>query len=450
MHLANMDNEQHFRDLLDVANRNNASFYPIDPRGLAVFDFPMGPSSNQSRGWRRTWRACKNRIEVLRTLADATDGLAVVNTNDLDKGLKRIADDLTSYYLLGYYSTNSKPDGGYRRINVRVRKPGIDVRARRGYRAVTAAEVSASTPAAAAPVPEAVKTTNAALATLSRTRPDQRFSVHAIPVRDTPGGRVTGLWIAGELQMPLQEFAAGATAAIELPGAAPASVVLKAGERAFLIKVAVPDGAGVIDVRARLTAASGSAVPLTEGARVDSATGSAQPLLYRRGPSTGNRQQPAADFRFSRTERLRLELPIAADVTPGGGRLLDRNAQPLQIPVQIAERQDADGQRWLTADAVLSALGAGDYLIDRALARARAFAKDNKAKVFPTLKRALRINDEDLLSKIYNQHKQVETVDGRVDASLVADTIRDARQTENITKEIPANQVFDFSYLPAR
>jgi ABC-type nitrate/sulfonate/bicarbonate transport system substrate-binding protein len=86
----------------------------------------------------------------------------------------------------------------------------------------------------------------------------------------------------------------------------------------------------------------------------------------------------------------------------------------------------------------------------RALTRARAFAKDNKAKVLPTLKRAMRIDDEDLLSKIYDQHKQVETADGRVDTALIADTIRDARQSENITKEIPANQVFDFSYLPAR
>lgn len=86
----------------------------------------------------------------------------------------------------------------------------------------------------------------------------------------------------------------------------------------------------------------------------------------------------------------------------------------------------------------------------RALTRARAFAKDNKAKVLATLKRAMRIDDEDLLSKIYDQHKQVETVDGRVDANLISDTIRDARQSENITKEIPANQVFDFSYLPAR
>jgi NitT/TauT family transport system substrate-binding protein len=88
--------------------------------------------------------------------------------------------------------------------------------------------------------------------------------------------------------------------------------------------------------------------------------------------------------------------------------------------------------------------------LTRAIARARAFAKDNKAKIMPTIKRALRIDDEELLNKIYDQHKLVETADGRVDAALVADTIRDARQTEKIDKEIPANQVFDFSYLPAR
>ena len=88
--------------------------------------------------------------------------------------------------------------------------------------------------------------------------------------------------------------------------------------------------------------------------------------------------------------------------------------------------------------------------LTRALARARTFAKENKTRILPTLKRALHIDDDDLLSKIYEQHKQVETADGRVDAQLIADTIRDARQTEGITKEIPANQVFDFSYLPAR
>ena len=88
--------------------------------------------------------------------------------------------------------------------------------------------------------------------------------------------------------------------------------------------------------------------------------------------------------------------------------------------------------------------------LTRALMRARVFARENKAKVMPTIKRAMRLEDDDLLSKIYDQHKQVETADGRVDAQLIADTIRDARQTEGITKEIAANQVFDFSYLPAR
>ena len=88
--------------------------------------------------------------------------------------------------------------------------------------------------------------------------------------------------------------------------------------------------------------------------------------------------------------------------------------------------------------------------LTRALMRARVFARENKAKVMPTIKRAMRLEDDDLLSKIFDQHKQVETADGKVDAQLIADTIRDARQTEGITKEIPASQVFDFSYLPAR
>ena len=88
--------------------------------------------------------------------------------------------------------------------------------------------------------------------------------------------------------------------------------------------------------------------------------------------------------------------------------------------------------------------------LTRAIARARTFAKENKAKIMPTIKRALRIEDEELLSKIYDQHKLVETGDGRVDAKLMADTIHDARQTEKIEKEIPVNQVFDFSYLPVK
>jgi NitT/TauT family transport system substrate-binding protein len=86
----------------------------------------------------------------------------------------------------------------------------------------------------------------------------------------------------------------------------------------------------------------------------------------------------------------------------------------------------------------------------RALARARAFARDNKPATVAILKRFVQMNDEELVGKIYDYHKRAETPDGRVDAALSADTIRDSSQAEGITKEIPVNQVFDFSYLPAQ
>jgi VWFA-related protein len=363
MYLSSIDNDEYFRRILEVANRNNASFYPIDPRGLAAFDAPLGPDAPPLIQVDQAMLT--RRIETLRTLAENTDGLAVVNSNDLDRGLRRVADDLSSYYLLGYYSSNAKPDGTYRKITVRVKRPGVDVRARRGYRAATLEEVNASRLAAASPTADATKPTEAALARLGRIRPEQRFVIHAAPVRPSPAGPVSAVWVAGELQGPAEEFAGGASATIEIGGAAPAqsTATLKQAERAFLLKLPLPEGAaGTVEIRARLTPAAGG-TPLSDAAKVDLDPALLEPLLFRRGLSTGNRLQPAAGFQFSRTDRLHMELPIA-NATPGTGRLLDRNAQPLQIPVQVGEKTDPEGQRWLTADATLSALGAGDYVVE--------------------------------------------------------------------------------------
>jgi len=291
-----------------------------------------------------------------------------VNTNDLNRGLQRIADDFTSYYLLGYYSTNTKLDGQFRRINVRVRRPGVEVRARRGYRAATAEEVNASRAAAAAPIPDATKTATAALARLGGIRPEQRFVIHAAPFRPSPAAPVSTVWVAGELQGPAEEFATGANASIEISGAASAAstATLKPGERAFLVKIPVQAATpAAVDIRVRMTPAAGG-TPVMDVAKLDLDPALQQPLLFRRGLATGNRVQPAASFQFSRTDRLHLELPIST-ATPGTGRFLDRNAQPLQIPVQVGEKTDAEGQRWLTADATLSALGAGDYILEISL-----------------------------------------------------------------------------------
>ena len=101
MRLAQLDNDNQFRDMLDEANRANASFYPIDPRGLAVFDTPLvrqdvpGPPPPMAPP--SVDRAMlRGRINSLRTLAEATDGLAIVNSNDLAGGLRRVVDDLSS------------------------------------------------------------------------------------------------------------------------------------------------------------------------------------------------------------------------------------------------------------------------------------------------------------------------------------------------------------------
>jgi VWFA-related protein len=366
MRLAMEDNQKYFRDILGEANRSNASFYPIDPRGLVVFDTPMGPD----RPAPITVDAAmlRTRQEAMRTMAANTDGLAVITSNDLDRGLRRIADDLTSYYLLGYYSTNAKLDGRFRSLKVRVKRAGIDVRARRGYRAATAAEVTAARTAADAPVPEVTAAVNAALTALARIRPDTRFHLYA-----TASLRAGVLWVAGELPPSSGrsiELWQGGHADIEVIGAGTTlvkRVALSPGERAFLTSLKMPSGVAPteVDVRGRFEPADDRGSPITSTIRISAAPATPQPLLFRRGPTTGNRVQPAAAPSFSRTERLHLEIPADADMKPGLARLLDRNGRALPVPIMTGERFDEPtGQRWVVADVTLAPLGPGDYAIE--------------------------------------------------------------------------------------
>jgi hypothetical protein len=74
---------------------------------------------------------------------------------------------------------------------------------------------------------------------------------------------------------------------------------------------------------------------------------------------------PTADLRFTRADRLHLEVPVAASMQPGAGRLLDRTGQPLPVPVTVAERTDAEtGQKWIVADVILAPLAPADYGVE--------------------------------------------------------------------------------------
>ena len=160
MMLGQMDSDEHLRRIFDLSNRANAAFYPVDPRGLVVFDTPIAqprtglppPGATTFTPPRVDSQLLQARANSLRDLAVATDGLAIVGTNNLEAGFKRVTDDLSSYYLLGYYSTG-KLDGRFHSIRVRVKRPGVQVRARRGYLAPTVAEVTASANRLAPPAP---------------------------------------------------------------------------------------------------------------------------------------------------------------------------------------------------------------------------------------------------------------------------------------------------------
>ena len=371
MRLASIDNAQFLRDLTNDANRANATFYTIDPRGLAAFDSPIYRDQDEvgvPPNVAEDHRHMKQRHDAMAELASATDGITLMNSNDLDSGLRRMAADLSSYYLLGYYSTNSKLDGRFRSITVRVKRPGVDVRARPGYRAPTEAEVAAGRLAANPPAPEPASAVASALARLTGIRPGARFRLHAVPAPGAGTDRATTVWVAGELPSA-PAWARGGTVTLEITGpesAAQAQLALKPGERAFVTPVAIREGAAEITVRARLSNPDPRVTPFTESLRLNmSPDGPPQALLFRRGPATGNRWQPAADFQFTRSERVRLELPVSSEVNPGTGRLLDQAGQARPVPVAVGERTDANGtQRWLTADVTLAALGAGDYVVE--------------------------------------------------------------------------------------
>jgi VWFA-related protein len=370
IYLSQINDDVYFREILGEANRANATFYTVDPRGLPVFDAPIGPDAPPPVTV--DFAMLKHRQDTLHMLAENTDGFTVMNSNDLDTGLKRIANDLSSYYLLGYLSTNSKLDGKYHQIKVRVKRPGIDVRARKGYRSPTEEEVAAARTAAAAPVPPAAAAVNTAMSSLSRLRPDWRFSMNAVPMAKAGSKTVSTIWIAGEVPQGQagSAFAAGGTVSLDVragTSTGSARVTLAAGERTFAVPVTLssPVDSGALDVRAALNANDPTASPFSDILRMDLATSLGQPMVFRRGPSTGNRLLPAGSFQFSRTERVRLEFPLSADAKLGTGRLLDKAGQPVTVPVTIGERTDAQsGQRWMTADVILAALGASDYVIE--------------------------------------------------------------------------------------
>jgi VWFA-related protein len=356
-----LDNRNRMSELVARANRQNVTFYPVNPSGLEVFDIAMSERVDASVALNMS--RVENRIDTMRTLSDNTDGLTVV-TNDLSAGLRRIVDDVSAYYVLGYSSTNPRADGTYRRIEVKINRPGVRVRARRGYLAPKPAPESRGPATAAGPAMPAGFAD--AMGVLSRLRTSDEVFTHAV----ADGGEMSVTVELAAAQAANPRWTGGADVRVQITTAAgePAGSAtgrIEPPARGVLIRVPLLATSTTADAfRVSVSVGAGSAAEATASVRRAAGTVIGDPVVYRAMPAGTSPLRPAADFQFRRTERVHIEWAVRGDVPDRrAARLLNRTGQPMAVPVTVTTR-DRDGRTMLAADLALAPLADGDYVIE--------------------------------------------------------------------------------------
>ena len=126
-----------FKWVAEAARRANTAVYFVNAKGLEGMPFSLtaqfgGALPAQDVGFALTEGSWE--VEGAEAIASDSGGFSVRDTNDLSGGVKRIADENSSYYLLGYNPTNPARDGAFRKITVKLAgRKGLEVRARKGY-----------------------------------------------------------------------------------------------------------------------------------------------------------------------------------------------------------------------------------------------------------------------------------------------------------------------------
>jgi VWFA-related protein len=123
-----VDNQSQIRATVNAAVRANVSFYPIDARGLvamapagdATVASPKGTGVFTGSAQTSARTSFHDTQDTIYTLAADTGGKALLDSNDLTLGIKAVQTDISSYYVLGYYSANPAQDGKYRHVTVKV------------------------------------------------------------------------------------------------------------------------------------------------------------------------------------------------------------------------------------------------------------------------------------------------------------------------------------------
>jgi len=140
------------KDVYDAAHRADVEIYTVDPRGLTQPERAVRGGIGAIGGFGQTDGSTvrsqiagniRRQQDRLRENAEQTGGLAFVNMNDLPRAVDELVADNGSFYMLGYYPSPFEADGKFHPISVKVKRPGLHVRARAGYVASASADVSA-------------------------------------------------------------------------------------------------------------------------------------------------------------------------------------------------------------------------------------------------------------------------------------------------------------------
>jgi VWFA-related protein len=379
--LADTDLQIDLREVYGTANRNNVAIYPVDPRRLTATAFEI--SDNIGSQTDRAYLAAT--IDTLRTLSEGSDGRAIVSRNDITLAMKQIVLDSSAYYLLGYSSSAAPSDGRFHEIRVRVRRPGVQVRARPGYWAVTSEDLSRVTAAAAASEPpSAFETALAAIAPPPRSRlirtwigtgrGDQgktRITLVWEPLPPTPGE------VVRESDRPARVVvtATGEDGSPYFRGRVPAEatgpstggrVVFEAPPGPVQLRLSVEgEGAEVLDSETR-------EVAIPDLTTADAVFGT--PEIFRARTvrdlqelKANAQAVPTAAREFSRTERLLIRVPTfgSAAGAPLEARLLNRSGDPLS-PLTVAAGDVP------YVELQLAGLAVGEYFVEIAVSGSSA------------------------------------------------------------------------------
>lgn len=366
------------RDIFSAASRNNTSVFTLDARGLAASEFSVADNV----GLEADRLTMNEAMDSLRTIADQTDGRAIMNRNNPMTELQKMVRELSAYYLLGYTSSVAPRDGKFHPIQVRVKRPGLEVRARKGYWAFTEDEVRrASAPPKAGP-PSEITSALEELAGVVEPARRRAVSVWLGSARGGAGekARVTLTW---------EGNSAASTDPLERVARISVVATSGGGEELFRGPVAAdPAATGRLAGRAVFDAPAGLVklritTENAEGQRIENEDLSydvpdytaahptiSTPVVFRARTASQITQLrtaagalPTVTRQFSRTERLlvRFDAYGPAGTAPKlAVRLLNRMGESLAA---MPEPNPVSGATF-DIDLTLAALPPGDYLLE--------------------------------------------------------------------------------------